>query len=153
MGCHGLIDMVSVGLAISTDGINWVKNSSPVMTANSQYYIIGLTDIVKKDSTYMAYFNYRIESFRQHNNIGMATSIDGINWTMYSGNPILTATLPWEGGSIYYPTVIFENNQFKMVYSNAVLEIHLEWQYLVMVLILQNRLLHFLIIRTIKELC
>jgi|CZKP01.1.fsa_nt_gi predicted GH43/DUF377 family glycosyl hydrolase len=118
-GVRGFTDMVNVGLALSTDGINWVKNSSPVITANSQYYVVGLTDIVEKDSTFLAYFFYNTDRSSANNKIGLATSFNGINWTMYSGNPILSATLPWEGGSIYYPTVVVENNQYKMVYSNA----------------------------------
>jgi predicted GH43/DUF377 family glycosyl hydrolase len=53
-----------------------------------------------------------------NNKIGLAASLDGINWTMYVGNPILAPTLAWEGGSIGYPTIVFENNQYKMVYSD-----------------------------------
>ena len=120
MGCRSLTDMVSIGLAISIDGINWVKINAPVITANSQYYAIGLTEIIKKDSTYLAYFDYKNSRSANNDKIGIATSYDGINWTMHSGNPILTATLAWEGGSIYYPTIVVENNQYKMVYSNAV---------------------------------
>ncbi|MDR3669162.1 MAG: hypothetical protein P4L35_20220 [Ignavibacteriaceae bacterium] len=121
-GYRGFTDMVHVGLALSMDGINWVKNSSPVITANSQYYVVGLTDIVKKDSTYLAYFFYNTSRSSDNNKIGMATSYDGITWTMYSGNPVLSASINWEGGSISYPTLIYENNLFKMVYSNAITE-------------------------------
>ena len=39
MGCRDTYSELSIGLAISSDGINWVKNSTPVM---SQYYMIGL---------------------------------------------------------------------------------------------------------------
>jgi predicted GH43/DUF377 family glycosyl hydrolase len=119
MGCRDSYGMLSVGLALSTDGINWVKNSTPVMAANSQYYAIGLADIVQKDSMFIAYFNYNKSRSGSNNIIGRATSFDGINWAMYSGNPILTATLPWEGGSIHHPSVIFDNNEYKMVYGNA----------------------------------
>ena len=111
--------MMSVGLAFSTDGIHWEKNTAPVITANSQFYSIGLEDIVIKDSLYMGYFQYIISS-GDNSKIGVATSYDGINWSMYSGNPILTATLPWEGGSIFFPTLVVENNQYKMVYENTI---------------------------------
>jgi hypothetical protein len=80
-GCRGSNDMVNVGLAVSTDGISWVKNSSPVINANSQYYVVGLTDIVKKDSTYLAYFFYNTDRSSINNKIGLATSYNGINWT------------------------------------------------------------------------
>ena len=84
--------------------------------------MIGLTEIVKKDSIYLGYFNYNSSRSAENNNLGMATSHDGINWAMYTGNPILVPNLPWEGGSIYNATIIFDNNLYKMVYSNLVHE-------------------------------
>jgi len=51
--------------------------------------------------------------------IGLATSTDAINWTRFEGNPILTNTEPWEENGVYEPTVIVENNQFKMIYMNS----------------------------------
>jgi predicted GH43/DUF377 family glycosyl hydrolase len=120
MGCHSSNGTLSVGLALSSNGIDWVKNSTPVIAANSQYYMIGLTDIIIKDSVYLAYFNYNTSRSASNNKIGMATSFDGINWNMYSGNPILTPTLAWEGGSIHNSTLVIEKGQFKMVYSNLI---------------------------------
>jgi predicted GH43/DUF377 family glycosyl hydrolase len=111
--------MMSVGLAFSTDGIHWEKNAAPVIAANSQYYEIGLEDVIIKDSLYIGYLHY-FNSSLDNSKIGIATSLNGINWSMYAGNPILTATLPWEGGSIHFPTVVVENNQYKMVYGNAI---------------------------------
>lgn len=120
MGCSSLSGMLSVGLATSSDGINWQKYSIPVMAADNQYFIIGVTDVIKKDSMYLAYFGYNNSRAATNNKIGVATSYNGINWTMYSGNPILIPTFTWEGGSIHHPSVIFENNYYKMVYGNAV---------------------------------
>ena len=122
MGCDDIYGTLSIGIALSTDGINWVKNPAPVIAANSQYYMIGLTEIVQRDSIYLAYFNYNSTRSASNNKIGRATSYDGINWIMYAGNPIMTATLPWEGGSIHHPSVIIDNNEYKMVYGNALLE-------------------------------
>lgn len=119
MGSRGLNEMLNIGLALSSDGINWTKYGAPVMAATSQYYMIALSNIIIKDSTYLAYFNYNNSRSGSNNKIGMATSYDGINWTMYANNPILSATLTWEGGSIYFPTVVLDNNQYQMVYSNA----------------------------------
>ena len=103
----------------SVDGIHWDKYANPVIAANSQYYIIGLSDIVKKDSVYYGYFNYATSRTSAYNIIGVATSPNGINWNMYSGNPILIPSLGWEGGSIYGPSVIYDNNKFKMIYANT----------------------------------
>jgi predicted GH43/DUF377 family glycosyl hydrolase len=50
--------------------------------------------------------------------IGMATSVDGITWVRSPSNPILVHTVSWEGNGVYFPSVIYENNTFKMVYMN-----------------------------------
>jgi predicted GH43/DUF377 family glycosyl hydrolase len=119
MGCRDSYGTMSVGLALSSDGIHWEKTSTPVMAASPEYYAIALSDIVQKDSMFIAYFNYNTSRSGSNNIIGRATSFDGINWTMYTGNPIVSATLPWEGGSIHHATVILENGEYKMVYGNA----------------------------------
>jgi len=51
--------------------------------------------------------------------IRLATSADGINWTKYSGNPILTYDKTWEGMGIYYPTVYQKNNEYVMIFMNG----------------------------------
>ena len=99
---------LSVGLATSVDGIHWEKNTS-----------IGLTDIVKNSKMYLGYFDYTTLN-STGGKIGVATSTDGLNWVMYSGNPILVSTFDWEEGSIHNPSVIIDNNQYKMVYGNAI---------------------------------
>jgi predicted GH43/DUF377 family glycosyl hydrolase len=117
LGCHSASGTISVGLALSTDGINWVKNNAPVIAATTEYYVVGVTDIIKKDSLYLAYLNYNNSRSANNSKLGIATSYDGISWTMYSGNPILTATLDWEAGTVSWPTVMNDNNQYRMVYS------------------------------------
>ena len=52
--------------------------------------------------------------------INLATSSDGINWTKYIGNPIITPNQTWENGSIGYATIVKDNNVFKLTYSNGV---------------------------------
>jgi predicted GH43/DUF377 family glycosyl hydrolase len=49
----------------------------------------------------------------------MAVSNDGVNWQRNINNPVLSATQGWEGSGIYYPSVVYENNIFKMVYMNT----------------------------------
>jgi hypothetical protein len=119
-GCSSITGPLSTGLATSIDGIHWDKNSNnPVIQGSGQYYALALTEVIKKDSMYIGYLSYNNIRPGSNEKIGMATSFNGINWVMYSGNPILTATLPWEGGSIHCPGVIIENNLYKMVYGNT----------------------------------
>ena len=109
----------TVGYAVSGDGINWTRNSQLVLQpstfGNWDSYSVGHGSVIKINDVYMMYYT---GSDCNYTKIGLATSTDGINWTKYSGNPILTADKSWEGGGIYSPSVIYDNNQYIMVFQN-----------------------------------
>ena len=117
---YGYADQYSqwhIGLATSTDGIIWEKYPQPILYGTSGWeFQICTHSIVKKNGTYYLYYygrtapNYRI---------GLATSSDGINFTKYSGNPILSNTEAWEQTGVVYPSVIEENATLRMVYCNS----------------------------------
>jgi predicted GH43/DUF377 family glycosyl hydrolase len=112
-----------IGLATSSDGINWQKNSTPVFyhDSSSQYYI-GVHSVIKVNNVYYMYYDAApIDKYGQFN-IYLAISTDGINWTRYQNNPILTSSFPWEGVGISYPSVIYDGNQYVMIYHNSALE-------------------------------
>ncbi|MDY0082915.1 MAG: hypothetical protein RBR74_07020 [Ignavibacteriaceae bacterium] len=106
-----------IGLATSVDGINWIKHSNPVIygTYNWEYQIIP-NSIMKIDNTYFLYFTGRNYPYYA---IGVATSVDGINWTKYQGNPILVSNMPWESTGVTDASVIKENGVLKMIYGTA----------------------------------
>ncbi len=106
-----------IGLATSADGINWVKYPYPILMGTTGWeYQIGSSAILKKNGIYYLYYYGRnLPSY----SIAVATSLDGINFTKYSGNPILTAVHQWELNGLLYPSVIEENTQLKMVYMNS----------------------------------
>ncbi len=106
-----------VGLATSTDGINFIKNPTPVLySISGQENNIGAHSLVKVNNIYYLYY---AASYGSSSNlrIYLATSVDGINWTRYAGNPILTKTQNWEGDGVTSASVILDNNQFKMIYQ------------------------------------
>jgi predicted GH43/DUF377 family glycosyl hydrolase len=106
-----------VGLATSPDGINWTKMSNPVLYAGAGWeYQIAVSSVIKVDSTYYMYYSGVNSGYSK---IGLATSSDGINWIRHSSNPVLQKDANWEGTGVYYPSVIYENNVFKMVYMNV----------------------------------
>ena len=106
-----------IGLAISTDGLNWTKYPDPVLLGTSGWeYQVASATVIKYDNTYYMFYTGRN---LPHLSIGLATSSDGVNWTRYPANPILTFTEPWEMNGVYYPSVIEENNELKMVYMNS----------------------------------
>ena len=102
----------NIGLATSPDGINWAKYPTPVIYADPMEYQVIPDDIIKIENTYYLYYTIRQYPYYK---IGLATSTDGINFT--KTYPILMATYSWEGTGVQSPSVIFENGQFKMVYS------------------------------------
>ncbi len=106
-----------VGYATSSDGINWTKYPTPVLygTNGWEYQIIP-SAVLKIDDTYYLYYSGRNLPYWK---IGLATSTDGINWVRYSANPILEPTQNWEGSGIFHPSIIYENNTYKMVFCNA----------------------------------
>lgn len=105
----------NIGLATSSDGIHWTKYPDPILqgTTGWEYQIVP-SSILKIDGVYYLYYYGRNFPVAK---IGLAVSFDGINFTKYSGNPILSATESWEGNGIYHPSVIKDGNVFRMVYG------------------------------------
>ncbi|MEJ5263062.1 MAG: hypothetical protein WHT45_10305 [Ignavibacterium sp.] len=106
-----------IGLATSTDGINWSKKPNPVLYPGSDWeYQIASSYVIKINNLYYLYYTGRNMPFYK---IGLAISNDGINFTKYSNNPILSNEMAWEGLGVLYPTIFRENNLYKMIYMNA----------------------------------
>ncbi len=107
-----------VGLATSSDGIHWEKyNGNPVLSGKDWDYAIRPQSIVKRNGIYYLFYT---GGLGYNCKIGVATSQDGYNWERYSGNPIMTYDKTWEGSGVGFPSVIYENDQFEMVYQGSV---------------------------------
>lgn len=106
-----------IGFATSYDGINWEKYPHPILQGTSGWeYQVASAAVIKHNETYYLYYTGRnLPELK----IGLATSSDGIHWTRYENNPVLTYTEPWEENGVYSPTVVRENDQFKMIYMNS----------------------------------
>ena len=86
-------DMVRrIGYASSLDGISWTKYpKNPILEPGAFWEWdaggIGEPEVICVGTEYYMYYMRTTG----HHGIGLATSPDGINWTKYSGNPVLTA--------------------------------------------------------------
>ena len=83
----------------SVDGINWTRlPNSPVLSPSSgnkwDNKIVAAGAIVKDGGYIKMFYSDIIDSIGRYQ-IGLATSLDGINW-IKNPNPILTGTSPWE---------------------------------------------------------
>ncbi len=116
----GLGSNRQIGLATSTDGIHWTKTPNPVLSygqpGNFDADHVDYASVLFHNNQYWMWYTGWNSGVRQ---IGLATSPDGVNWTKYSGNPVLTVggSSTWEAQSVFAPCVIFDGNAFKMWYN------------------------------------
>jgi beta-xylosidase len=112
-----------IGLAASSDGINWTKQPTPVLSANpaNAWENGGVyAPSVIWDGTHiiMWYVGFNSSTFLNATQIGMATSTDGINWTRSTLNPVLGLG---QSGSFdekgpFVPSVLQKDGQYQMWY-------------------------------------
>jgi|GEM_PF-1423967 len=115
-----------IGLATSSDGINWNKysgNNCGGTSGSGCVFDLGsgfdstwvyTPSVLKDGSTYRMWYGGRDGSNIE---IGYATSTDGINWTRQnSGNAVLSqgAAGSWDDLDVSYPRVIKEGTIYKM---------------------------------------
>ena len=107
--------MTRIGLATSSDGINWVKRSQPVLVASQNWETaVTVSSVLIKSDKYYLYYTTGYVPYG-NTSIGLATSYDGINFTK-EPNPVIVPTLSWEGTCIHGPLVLFKDGKFIMYY-------------------------------------
>ena len=108
-----------IGLATSPDGIVWTKYSgNPVLVpgGNGGWDDGGLGEftVFFNGTTYIMWYNGVVSQQK----IGVATSLDGISWTKYSGNPVLIpGSSGWDNYHVYTGPVIRNETCYQMWYS------------------------------------
>lgn len=113
----------SIGLATSTDGLVWNRyHANPVFQASGtegafDKLYANRADIYKSGSVYYMYYNGFNGQQSGVGKIGLATSSDGINWTRYANNPILTVGTGWEDFSLYNASVVKVGSTWYMLYE------------------------------------
>jgi formylglycine-generating enzyme required for sulfatase activity/predicted GH43/DUF377 family glycosyl hydrolase len=110
-----------IGLASSTDGLNWTKNvSNPVLglggagAFDDQTATVG--SVIYDNGTYKMWYSGYDGSYER---IGYATSPDGIAWTKYTSNPVMDHGPSGTFDSIYAwgPKVIKVGATYHMWYT------------------------------------
>lgn len=119
---------LAIGLATSTDGINWTKRKdNPIFTAEKdkpyEVYGVGACQVIKnpwgangKQGYLMFYISYKTIKYAQ---ISMAFSEDGVtNWVRYENNPIISPSKDgFDRSACYKPCAVLDGNKWLLWYN------------------------------------
>jgi len=115
----------SIGYATSSDCIHWILNEDPVLIHGSSTdfdeNLAFSACVIRSDVGYDMWYGGHSETAQKDPNkpyatIGYASSPDGITWTKYNKNPVVSPSSispQWAKG-YYTPSVISDGNQFRM---------------------------------------
>lgn len=107
----------------SVDGLNWDVRQTPVVkpgtTGSWDAGTVYSPDVLKVGGTFFMYFTGNNGTSSYSRSIGVATSSDGLNWSEYVGNPVLTRdNSSYDSGWVRYGSVLYEGGTFKMWYTS-----------------------------------
>lgn len=100
---------------------NVVKTATPVLLVgpSNSWDSTDVLDpvVIKQGGTYKMWFaGYDGTTYQ----IGYASSADGVLWSKYGGNPVVTPSgAGWDGASVLAPTVLYESGVYKMWYTGV----------------------------------
>lgn len=108
------------GLAYSADGNYWKRyGTNPVLGLGpagswDSDYVTNGTVLPPIDGVWRFWYSGSGPSGGGNQGIGYATSADGINWTKYAGNPVMSKDdgVPWRNSRTYTPSVIYSATDF-----------------------------------------
>ncbi len=122
-GLAGSTDTISIGYAMSTDGITWQRDTvnNPVLRPGTagqwDDFNIFAPRVIVLDNTYYMYYGASRQTFAQYR-VGLATSADGINWEKYWDNPVLRPSPSgWDNGEVETACVIKIGDTLKLWYD------------------------------------
>lgn len=114
--------MDDIGYATSDDGLHWEPYSDlPVVSPPVEGWdsaSMNHLDVIWHDGKYWMFYMGSKVNYITSLSIGLATSPDGIHWTKYPGNPVLTmGTAEWESGCLYHPSPVVVGDEIWLYYT------------------------------------
>jgi hypothetical protein len=117
----------AVGLATSTNGTSWIKYSrNPILTPGQfgleQEYLATPYSISPSPRSFDMWYseeNWTKSKISSTSRLLYATSLDGTSWNKWPDAVLSPSADPnaWDSGSIYSPSVIYDNSTFELWYS------------------------------------
>jgi predicted GH43/DUF377 family glycosyl hydrolase len=112
----------AIGLATSNDGISWTRYAhNPVFNGSRgeqwDSNDVFLPYVIFEDGVYKMWYTGDGYSSGNPEQIGYATSPDGITWTRYSSNPVLgPSSMSWDAFQVYGATVVHAGSSYIMYF-------------------------------------
>jgi predicted GH43/DUF377 family glycosyl hydrolase len=115
-----------IGMATSSDGVSWTRYAqNPVLAGGARgewdHDSVNEAWVVSDGGAFKMWYSgqtYGTNDQLATYEIGYATSPDGVQWTKYSGNPVLTpgASGSWDDKWVYRPIVLSTGSSWLMYY-------------------------------------
>lgn len=109
-----------IGFATAPNPTDWTKyNASPVLSGGGSGQFdaesVFKPIVIKRDSMYQMWYS---GSDGNKSNTGYATSFDGINWSKYENNPVLSTGQgsAWDSNVANASTVLYHDGKYRMWY-------------------------------------
>jgi len=111
-----------IGYAKSPDGVNWTRlGTGPVLPVTAGAWdsaVVGMPCVIVDPGQYKMWYNGVGGDGIPH--VGYATSPDGINWTKYAGNPVITYDSAYgANGGVASPWVVAGSGVYEMIYATG----------------------------------
>jgi predicted GH43/DUF377 family glycosyl hydrolase len=95
---------IAIGYANSTDGLTWRKYPDPVLSPGPagswDSSLVGTGSVIWNGTLFLMWYRGANRTTFENGAVGLAFSRDGILWSKYSANPVMTVT------SVMTPTAI-----------------------------------------------
>jgi len=114
------LNEIRIGHATSTDGISWVEQSTPVLTATPGTWdqaAVSTPVVIREGASYTMWYSGHSGDYAYR--IGRAASPDGANWTEYAGNPIMSPAYAWEESRVHPMQVLTGPSGYELFYYAA----------------------------------
>ena len=115
------------GLATSPDGIHWTKTTVLTMPPGGSGWdafsrstgALNVGSVMRLGDLYiMGYTSIKTQTSPQE--IGFASSPDGMNWTPFAGNPAITyGSSGWDSGGVSRPLVVVVGDNYYVYYDGS----------------------------------
>jgi predicted GH43/DUF377 family glycosyl hydrolase len=115
-----------IGYATSADGINWTKLDTAVLKPDVGTWdetLVAVSTVIHDNGTYKMWYTGWSPS-DDRGKMGYATSTNGINWTKYHANPVMTpGAATWEAGGPHWGSVMaVPGGGYKMWYTGYTID-------------------------------